>query len=210
MSARMGLYVGLCLRHDHATAHERIEDFRVEVLHETPLFLAEYDSVESEVHLTLDDARAMCDDITKAVADGQCWDWSRNEDGVWVQFWTHEDDDRPLHVTGGTVTEIRVQRRDAVPAPRLVSATPLQVEEHLATVITEDAHLRYQQALCGRAVEMAARDIRMDANKAMVDGAPRALTTGALNAADSIDPMRCGPLYPTKRITFARPGGETT
>jgi hypothetical protein len=80
-----------------------------EALYETPLFLAEFDSVEPELHLTLDAARAYCDDIAKAVADGQTWDWSRNEDGVYVQFWTHEDDDRALYLTGGTVTEVRVQ-----------------------------------------------------------------------------------------------------
>lgn len=92
------------------TARQLVADLVADVLNETPLFLAEYDSVESEVFLNPDDARAMCDDIAQAVANGQCWDWSRNEDGVYVQFWTHEDDDRPLHVTGGTVTEIRVQR----------------------------------------------------------------------------------------------------
>ncbi|MFF9910659.1 hypothetical protein [Streptomyces sp. NPDC013457] len=79
-------------------------------LFELPLFLAEFDSVEPELHLTPDAARAVCDDIAKAVADGQSWDWLRNEDGVWVQFWTHEDDDRPTGFTGGQVTELRVQR----------------------------------------------------------------------------------------------------
>jgi hypothetical protein len=92
------------------TAEQLVADLVAEVLHETPLYLAEYDSVESEVHLTLDDARDFCDDIAKTVGYGQCWDWSRNEDGVYVQFWTHADDDRPLHLTGGTVTEVRVQR----------------------------------------------------------------------------------------------------
>ncbi|WP_406000732.1 hypothetical protein [Streptomyces sp. NBC_00829] len=92
------------------TARQLVADLVADVLNETPLFLAEYDSVESEVFLNPDDARAMCDDIAQAVANGQCWDWSRNEHGVYVQFWTHEDDDRPLHLTGGTVTEIRVQR----------------------------------------------------------------------------------------------------
>jgi len=28
---------------------------------------------------------------------------------VWVQFWAHPDDDRPVSTTGGTVTEVRVQ-----------------------------------------------------------------------------------------------------
>ncbi|MFF5451828.1 hypothetical protein ACFY40_11385 [Streptomyces sp. NPDC012950] len=81
----------------------------------TSLFLAEFDSVQPELHLTLDDARAYCDDIAKAVANGQAWDWSRNEDGVYVQFWTHADDDRALHFTGGEVTELRVQPSETAP-----------------------------------------------------------------------------------------------
>lgn len=113
MSARMGLHVALSLRLDAVEAYRLANEYRAEVLHETPLFLAEYDSVKTEVHLTLDDARACCDDIAQAVANGQCWDWSRNEDGVYVQYWSHEDDDRPLHMTGGTVTEVRVQRQAA-------------------------------------------------------------------------------------------------
>lgn len=87
-----------------------LAQYDAEMLHETPLFLAEYDGAESEVHLTSDSARAMCDDVAGVDAMSRGWDWSRNEHGDYVQFWTHEDDDRPLHMTGGTVTEIRVQR----------------------------------------------------------------------------------------------------
>lgn len=110
MSARLGLLAQLSLRMDAIPAHRLIREYRAEVLHETPLFLAEYDGAESEVHLTLDDARAMCDDVAGVDAMGRGWDWHENEHGIHVQFWTHEDDDRPLHMTGGTVTEIRVQR----------------------------------------------------------------------------------------------------
>ncbi|GGX02218.1 hypothetical protein [Streptomyces chryseus] len=95
-----------CTRDDH----DHVGDHRAEVLHETPLFLAEYEGAEPELYLNPDDARAMCDDHAGDEARGRCWDWSRNEHGDYVQFWTHEDDDRPLHATGGTVTEIRVQR----------------------------------------------------------------------------------------------------
>ncbi|MEV6569988.1 hypothetical protein [Streptomyces sp. NPDC051577] len=72
------------------------------------VFVAEFEGVETEVHSTLDGARACCDDIAKAVSNGQCWDWSLG-DGVHVQHWTHVDDDRPTGATGGTVTEVRVQ-----------------------------------------------------------------------------------------------------
>jgi len=95
------------------TAEQLVADLVAEVLHETPLFLAEYEGAEPELFLNPDDAREMCDDLAGAEANGRCWDWSRNEHGDYVQFWTHEDDDRPLHVTGGTVTEIRVQRPEA-------------------------------------------------------------------------------------------------
>ncbi|MDV5145875.1 hypothetical protein R1T08_17085 [Streptomyces sp. SBC-4] len=94
-------------------AEQELDAYRDEVLYGAPLFLAEFDSVETEVHLTLDDARAACDDIAKAVASGRTWEWAQTEDGVYVQFWTHEDDDRPLHLTGGTVTEVRVQHPES-------------------------------------------------------------------------------------------------
>ena len=81
-----------------------------------PLFLAEFDTAEPTVHLTLASARARCDEIAGTVADGRHWDWSRDEHGAYVQFWTHEDDDRALRFTGGQVTEVRVQPvEDVVP-----------------------------------------------------------------------------------------------
>lgn len=116
MSARMALHVALSLRLDAIEAHRLAKDYRAEVLHETPLFLAEFDSVSVEVHLTLDSARAACDDIAKTVANGQSWDWARDEDGRHLQFWTHKDDDRPLHLTGGTVDEVRVKRAESAHA----------------------------------------------------------------------------------------------
>ncbi|MFD7016038.1 hypothetical protein [Streptomyces sp. NPDC059928] len=99
-----------CTRDDH----DHVADHRAEVLHETPLFLAEYDGVTPELFASADQARAMCDDIAAAEARGRCWDWSRDETGAFVQFWSHEDDDRPLYRTSGLVTEINVQRPEAV------------------------------------------------------------------------------------------------
>jgi hypothetical protein len=131
MSARTGIFnylTGRALCKVPRPADEAeglLAAHRAEVLHETPLFLAEFDSVPSEVHSTLDDARDWCDDIAKTVGNGSCWDWSRDEDGVYVQFWTADLDDRPLHLTGGTVTEIRVQRpADAEKATPTGEATP--------------------------------------------------------------------------------------
>jgi hypothetical protein len=95
------------------TAKQLVADLVAEVLHTTPLFLAEYEGAESELFLNPDDAREMCDDLAGSETFKSPWDWSRNEHGIYVQFWTHEDDDRPLHMTGGTVTEIRVQRPEA-------------------------------------------------------------------------------------------------
>jgi hypothetical protein len=131
MSARTGIFnylTGRALCKAPRPADEAeglLAAHRAEVLHETPLFLAEYEGAETEVHLTLEDARAMCDDIAKTVRGRNCWDWSRNEDGVYVQFWTHADDDRPLHLTGGTVTEVRAQRpADEEKATPTGEATP--------------------------------------------------------------------------------------
>ncbi|MFJ3097407.1 hypothetical protein [Streptomyces hydrogenans] len=105
---------------DPERAEAELGAYRDEVL-AMPLFLAEFDSVAPELHLSLDAARAYCDDIAKAVADGRQWDWAVNEDGVHVQVWTHEDDDRPTGFTGGEVTEMQVQRPEPV-APEAVAA----------------------------------------------------------------------------------------
>lgn len=116
MSARtwmLARLIGALVPHERAV--QELDAYRDEVLHGAPLFLAEFDSAEPELHLSLDAARAYCDDIAKAVADGRQWDWVQNEDGVHVQVWTHTDDDRPTGFTGGEVTELHVQRAESVP-----------------------------------------------------------------------------------------------
>lgn len=115
MSARERLIAALAASPEvrPGGGEQLVADLVAELLHETPLFLAEYEGAEPELFLNPDDARAMCDDYAGAETFTGPWDWSRNEHGIYVQFWTHEDDDRPLHVTGGTVTEIRVQRPEA-------------------------------------------------------------------------------------------------
>ncbi|MFF0790425.1 hypothetical protein [Streptomyces spiralis] len=73
------------------------------------VFLALYDGAEPELFATVEAARACCDDLAKTDAHGNYWDWTVNEYGVHVQFWTHPDDDRPLSETSGSVTTIVVQ-----------------------------------------------------------------------------------------------------
>lgn len=76
------------------------------------LFLALYDGTEPELFTTAEAARACCNDLAPVDAHGNCWDWTVNEFGVHVQFWTHPDDDRPLSETSGSVTPIVVQGDD--------------------------------------------------------------------------------------------------
>lgn len=108
------------------------------------VWVAECDSVETEVYSTLEGARACCDDIARAVAGGQCWDWSVNEDGVHVQHWTHADDDRPAGATGGTVAEVRVQYPEGVERVDEVArlrarVSELEQERHSTNEVLSDA-----------------------------------------------------------------------
>lgn len=73
------------------------------------VFLAQYEGAEPELFATVEAARACCDDLAKADAHENYWDWTVNEYGVHVQFWTHPDDDRPLSETSGSVTRVVVQ-----------------------------------------------------------------------------------------------------
>jgi hypothetical protein len=85
------------------------------LLRSPELFLALYDGVEPELFTTVEAAREYCDDIAPVDAHGKCWDWTVNEYGVHVQFWTHPDDDRPLSETSGTVTPVVVQGVEPLP-----------------------------------------------------------------------------------------------
>ncbi|MET7321467.1 hypothetical protein [Streptomyces sp. NPDC005549] len=73
------------------------------------VFLAQYEGAEPELFATVEAARACCDDLAKVDAHENYWDWTVNEHGVHVQFWTHPDDDRPLSETSGSVTRVVVQ-----------------------------------------------------------------------------------------------------
>ena len=87
------------------------------------------------------------------------------------------------------------------------SVTPAEVHRFLASRLAEDVHLRYQQAIGGRAVEEAARDLRMEANAASAEGIRPDLTEGWLKAANHIDPMKSGGLFPSELIRFGETGG---
>jgi len=76
------------------------------------VFLALYDGAEPELFTTAEAARECCDDYAKTDAHDRYWDWTVNENGIHVQFWTHPDDDRPLSETPGSVTPIVVQGED--------------------------------------------------------------------------------------------------
>lgn len=82
------------------------------------------------------------------------------------------------------------------------SATPSEIHCFLANRLPEDVHLRYQQAIGNRAVEEAAKDLRMEANAASSEGVQPHLTEGWLKAADHIDPLRGGGHYPSQLIRF--------
>jgi hypothetical protein len=88
------------------------------------------------------------------------------------------------------------------------SVTPSEVHHFLATRLAEDVHLRYQQAIGNRAVEEAAKDLRMAAAK--LDATLGTTTESASTMrrdADHIDPLKGGGHYPSALIRFGETGG---
>jgi len=88
---------------------------RVAELETAPLYLAEYDGMEPELHRTIEGAKDLV--IDGASADmksipGRSWDLIEEEDGVLQMVWVDPDTDRPLAEGPGRVTPMRVQ-----PAP---------------------------------------------------------------------------------------------
>lgn len=86
------------------------------------------------------------------------------------------------------------------------SATPSEIHRFLANRLPEDVHLNYQQAIGGRAVEEAAKDLRMTAAKLEAEGektTPREFRY----AADEIDPLKGGGPFPSELIRFGETGG---
>lgn len=87
------------------------------------------------------------------------------------------------------------------------SVTPSEIHRFLASRLAEDVHLRYQQAIGGRAVEEAAKDIRMETVSLKADGVLESdKDWAASSAADHVDPLKCGGPYPSALIRFGNPG----
>jgi hypothetical protein len=81
------------------------------------------------------------------------------------------------------------------------SATPSEIHQFLANRLPEDVHLNYQRAIGNRAVEEAAKDLRMESAGLEVDGektTPREYRA----AANHIDPLKGGGHYPSELIRF--------
>lgn len=87
------------------------------------------------------------------------------------------------------------------------SVTPSEVHRFLANRLAEDVHLNYQQAIGNRAVEEAAKDLRLEANAAAAEGIRNDLTPGWLKAADHIDPLKGGGHFPSELIRFGETDG---
>ncbi|MFF3511591.1 hypothetical protein [Streptomyces sp. NPDC002573] len=112
------------------------------------LFLALYDGMEPELFTTAEAARAFCDDIAPVDAHGKCWDWTVNEHGVHVQFWTHPDNDQPLSETSGSVTPIVVQGAEPVSELEQLRArvAELEAERHTTNEALADVTVAQRAA----------------------------------------------------------------
>ncbi|GAA1887559.1 hypothetical protein GCM10009837_06580 [Streptomyces durmitorensis] len=86
------------------------------------------------------------------------------------------------------------------------SVIPSEVHRFLSTRLAEDVHLRYQQAVGGRAVEEAAKDLRMAAASLEVHS-EQVTPLEYRNAADEIDPLKGGGPFPSTLIRFGETGG---
>ena len=84
------------------------------------------------------------------------------------------------------------------------SAAPSEIHRFLANRLPEDVHLNYQQAIGNRAVEEAAKDIRMESHTQL---AGQTYRNGMVFAADEIDPLKGGGHYPSELIRFGETGG---
>lgn len=98
------------------------------------VFLALYEGAEPELFTTVEAARECCDDLAKTDAYGKCWDWTVNEFGIHIQFWTHPDDDRPLSETSGSVTPVVVQGDDDLSELERLRARGAELERQAAVV----------------------------------------------------------------------------
>jgi hypothetical protein len=98
------------------------------------VFLALYDGAEPELFTTVEAARECCDDLAKSDAGENYWDWTINECGVHVQFWTHPDDDRPLSETSGSVTPVVVQGDDDLSELERLRARAAELEAQRAAL----------------------------------------------------------------------------
>lgn len=88
------------------------------------------------------------------------------------------------------------------------SVTPSEVHRFLANRLAEDVHLNYQRAIGNRAVEEAAKDLRMAAAKldATLGASTETASTMRRNA-DEIDPLKGGGHYPANLIRLGESGG---
>jgi hypothetical protein len=118
------------------------------------VFLAQYDGAEPELFTTVEAARGYCDDLAPTDAYDKGWDWWVNEHGIHVQFWTHEDDDRPLSETSGLVTPLVVQGDDDL--------------SELEALRVEVAALREERHSPNESVSLASEQMRADRDR--IDG----------------------------------------
>ncbi|MGE5597408.1 MAG: hypothetical protein ACM3S1_15385 [Hyphomicrobiales bacterium] len=88
------------------------------------------------------------------------------------------------------------------------SVTPSEVHRFLANRLAEDVHLNYQRAIGNRAVEEAAKDVRMEAAKLDTALGVQTETASTMRrAADHIDPLKGGGHYPSGLIRLGETGG---
>jgi hypothetical protein len=112
-------------------------------------------------------------------------------------------DDRRIRADLGTAVKAlaaanaRIAELEAA-VPSRFDATPLQVEEHLKRVLAEDVRLRHQQAIGGRAVTEAAKEVRAEA----ADELHPAIRGAYTRTADFIDPLKGGGPYPSALVEF--------
>jgi hypothetical protein len=117
------------------------------------VYLALYEGAEPELFTTAEAARECCDDLAKSDAGENYWDWTVNESGIHVQFWTHADDDRPLSETSGTVTPIVVQGDDDLSEPERLRARVAELEAERRKYVGAEPTIAEEMAYLSRCLD---------------------------------------------------------
>ncbi|WP_306317312.1 MULTISPECIES: hypothetical protein [unclassified Streptomyces] len=103
----------------------------------------------------------------------------------------------PVYTEHALLAEVQRLKAEVAKRPSRYSATPAEIDDYLRRHLTEEVVLNFQRAIGNRAVEEAAKDIRMESHTPL---ASELYLNGMKFAADHIDPLKGGGYYPSSLL----------